>query len=117
MRICDKKYEALCDCSISVSCLSPQFNDELKLELKLELKICYRKLCAANSLFIQEKDVVRSPVINGPKSYEHSSSVLDKSLADCLLGFDFLESNKDDPIFSRMKLRTDSQNFVSLYHS
>ena len=79
MRICDKIYEALCDCSTSVSCLSPQFNDKLKLEIKLKLKLCYRKLRAANRLFIQEEDVLRSPVIKGPKSYEHSSSVLDKS--------------------------------------
>ena len=65
---------------------------------------------------IEVKSVVRLPVVIGPKSYQHDFCVLDKSEADCLLGLNFLETNKSDPLFSSMKLQLDSKNFVLLYH-
>ena len=114
MKICAKKIEAVCDCGASVSCLSPSIYDELKQTHKLDLKPCLRKLKAANGLPIEVKGVVRLPVVIGPKSYEHDFCVLDKSEADCLLGLDFLETNKCDPLFSCMKL--DSHSSVPLYH-
>ena len=52
----------------------------------------------------------------GPNSYEHHFCFLDKSESVCLLGLDFLETNKGDPLFSCMKLKLDSNNFVPLYH-
>ena len=33
-----------------------------------------------------------------------------------MLGLDFLETNKGDPLFSCMKLKLDSNSFVPLYH-
>ena len=116
MKICEKKIEAVCDCGASVSCLSPSIYDELKQTHKFDLRPCLRKLKAANGLPIEVKGVVRLPVVIGPKSYEHDFCVLDKSEADCLLGLDFLETNKCDPLFSCMKLKLDSNSFVPLYH-
>ena len=88
----------------------------MKQTHKLDLKPCLRKLKAANGLPIEVKGVVRLPVVIGPKSYEHDFCVLDKSEADCLLGLDFLETNKSDPLFSCMKLQLDSHSSVPLYH-
>ena len=88
----------------------------MKQTHQLDLKSCLRKLKAANGLPIEVKGVVRVPVVIGPKSYEHDFCVLDKSEADCLLGLDFLETNRCDPLFSCMKLKKDSNSFVQLYH-
>ena len=116
MKLYEKKIEAVCDCGASVSCLSPSIFDKLKQTHKFDLQPCLRKLKAANGLPIEVKGVVRLPVVIGPKSYEHDFCVLDKSEADCLLGLDFLETNKCDPLISCMKLKLDSNSFVPLYH-
>ena len=116
MEICEKKFEAVCDCGASVSCLIPLIYDQLKQTHKLDLNPCLRKLRAANGLPIEVNGVVRVPVVLGPKSYEHDFCVADKSEADCLLGLDFPEKNKGDPPFSGMKLHLDSHSFVPLYH-
>ena len=115
MKLYEKKIEAVCDCGASASCHSPLIYDELKQTHKLDLKLCLRKLKAANGLPIEVKGVVRLSVVNGPKSYEHDFCVLDKSEADCSLGSDFLERNKCDPLFSCMKLKLVSDSFVPLY--
>ena len=116
MKLYEKKIEAVCDCGASVSCLSPSIYNELKQTHKFDLQPCLRKLKAANGSPLEVKGVVRLPVVIGPKSYEHDFCVLDKSEADCLLGLDFLETNKCDPLFSCMKLKLDSNSFVPLYH-
>ena len=99
MKYCEKKTKAVCDSGASVSCLSASIYDELKKTHNFDLRPCLRKLKAANGLPIEVKDVVRVPVVIGPKSYEHEFCVLDKSEADCLLGLDFLETNKCNPLF------------------
>ena len=104
MKFYGKKIEAVCDCGASVSCLSPSIYNELKQTHKFDLQPCLRKLKAANGLPIEVKGVVRLPVVIGPKSYEHDFCVLDKSEADSLLGLDFHETNKCDPLFSCLKL-------------
>ena len=116
MKICEKKNEAVCDCGASVSCLSPLIYDELQQTHKLDLRPCLGTLRAANGLPIEVKGVVRVTVVIGQKPYEHDFCVFDKSEADCLLGLDFLEKNKCDPLFSCMKLQLDSNSFVPLYH-
>ena len=117
MKICEKKIEAVCDCGASVSCLSPLIYDQLKQTHQIDLKPCLGKLRAANGLPMEVKGVVRVPVVIGPKSYEHDFCVLDKSEADCLLGLDFFETNKCEPLFSCMKWQLDSNSFVFfLYH-
>ena len=116
MKLYEKKFEAVCDCGASVSCLSPSIDNELKQTHNFNLQPCLRKLKAANGLPIEVKGVVRLPAVIGAKSYEHDFCVLDKSEADCLLGLDFLETNKCDPLLSCMKLKLDSNSFVPLYH-
>ena len=116
MKLYEKKIEAVCDSGASVSCLSLSIYNELKQTHKFDLQPCLRKLKAANGLPIEVKGVVRLPVVIGSKSHEHDFCVLDKSEAHCLLGLDFLETNKCDPLFSCMKLKLDSNSFVPLYH-
>ena len=116
MENCEKKIEAVCDCGAIVSCLSCFIYDELEEMRKLDLKPCLRKRRAANDLPIEVKGVVRVPVLIGPKSYEHDFCVLDESETDCLLGIDFRETIKCDPLFSCMKLKLDSNSFVPVYH-
>ena len=114
MKNCEKKIEAVCDCGASVSCLCPLIYNELKLTHKLDLNAGLRKLRAANP--IEVRGVVRVYVVIGRKSYEHDFCVLDKSEADCLLGLDFLETKKRDPLLSCMKLQIHSNSFVPSYH-
>ena len=92
MKNCGKKTEAMFDCGASVSSHSLYIYDELKQTHKRELKLCHRKLRAANGLPIEVKGVMRVPVEIGPKSCEDDFCVLDKSQADCMLGLDFLET-------------------------
>ena len=105
----------VCDCSTSVLCLRPCIYVEFKHTHKLELKNCHRKLRAANGLPIEVKDVACVPVKSRPKSNEHDFCVLDKPEADCLLGLDFSETKKCDPLFSRTQLRIASHYFATLY--
>ena len=116
MQVCGKVVEAVCDCGASVSCLSPDVFENLKANNTIELKTCKRKLRAANGLPIEVKGVITVPVKIAKNTYEHDFCVLDKSEADCLLGLDFLEKHKCDPLFSRMELKLDSGNAVPLYH-
>ena len=116
MKTCEKTNEAVCNCGASVSCLSALIYDELKQTQKLDLKPRLRKFTAAHGLPLEVKGVVRIPVIIGPESYEHDFCVLAKSEADGLLGLDFLETKKCDPLFSCTKLQLDSHSFVPLYH-
>ena len=109
MKLYEKKIEAVCDCGASVSCLSPSIYNELKQTHKFDLQPCLRKLKAANGLPIEVKGVIRLHVVIGPKSYEHDFCVLGKSA--CLLGLDFLETNKCNPLFYCMKLQLDSHSF------
>ena len=108
--------EAVRDCGASVSCLNPKIYDELKKRNDIPLNACTRNLRAANVLPIAVKGVIRVPVRIGTKQYVHEFRVLENSEADCLLGLDFLETNKCDPLFSQMKLRLDSTQSVPMYH-
>ena len=71
---------------------------------------------AANKLPISSRGTVRLPITIGPKHYEHEFHVLIDSEADCLVGLDFLRTNKCDPLFSKDPLRLDSKNHVPLYN-
>ena len=43
---------------------------------------------------IQIKGIVSVPIKKGSKAYEHTFYVLIEAASDCLLGLDFLETNK-----------------------
>ena len=116
IRICDKLVEAVCDCGASVSCLSPAVFDDLRKSNGIRLQNSTKSLKAANGLPIKVKGVIRVPLKVGEKCYEHEFHVLENSETECLLGLDFLEVNKCDPLFSRMELRLDPTHSVSMYH-
>ena len=115
LKILDKPVGAVCDCGASVSCLSSEIYNELKITHQITLENCTRNLRAANGLPIDVKGVIRVPVYVGIKLFHHEFRVLEKSEADCLLGPDFLERHKCDPLFSRMELKLDSTLSVPLY--
>ena len=116
LKILDKDVEAVCDCGASVSCLSSEIYNELKKTYQIILETCTRSLRAANGLPIDVEGTIRVPVYLGNKLFHHEFRVLKKSEADCLLGLDFLERHKCDPLFSRMELKLDSTHSVPLYH-
>ena len=116
LKILDKDVEAVCDCGASVSCLSSEIYNELKKTYQITLETCTRSLRAANGLPIDVEGTIRVPVYLGNKLFHHEFRVLKKSEADCLLGLDFLERHKCDPLFSRMELKLESTHSVPLYH-
>ena len=88
--------------------------ETLKANNKIELRTWERKLRAANGLPIEVRGVIRVPVKLGTKLYDFC--VLERSEADCLLGLNFLEKHKCDPLLSQMELKFVSGNSVPLYH-
>ena len=63
----------------------------------------------------RQRDYQSSPY-GWKKHHEHEFHVLENTETDCLLGLDFLESNRCDPLFSRMELRLDPSHSVRMYH-
>ena len=111
-----KTIEAVCDSGASVSCLSSVVFDKLQELDKLKLLRTATKFVAANKLPITSRGTVRLPITIGPKHYQHEFHVLIDSEADCLVGLDFLRTNKCDPLFSKDLLPLDSKNHVPLYN-
>ena len=116
LKFLNKTVEAVCDCGASVSCVSSGIHNELKQTYQITLENCTRSLRAANGPPIDVKGIIRVPVFLGNKLFHHEFRVLEKSEADCLLGLDFLERHKCDPLFSRMELKLDSTHSITLYH-
>ena len=114
--IFDRIIEAICDSGASVSCLSSEIYDSLKLKHSLKLEPALRQLKASNQLPIETRGVVRLPISLGGRKFEHIFHVLAKSEADCLIGLDFSEDHQCDPLFSHKKLRVIDDTFVPFYH-
>ena len=114
--IFDCIIEAICDSGASVSCLSSEIYDSLKLKHSLKLQPALRQLKAANQLPIETRGVVRLPISLGGRNFEHNFHVLAKWEADCLIRLDFLEDHQCDPLFSQKTLRVNDDTFVPLYH-
>ena len=85
----DRIIEAICDSGASVSCLSSEIYDSLKLKPSLKLEPALRQVKAAQQLPIETRGVVRLPISLGGRKFEHIFHVLAKSEADCLIGLDF----------------------------
>ena len=64
---------------------------------------------------IQIKRTVSVRIRIGPKTHEHTFYVLIEAASDCLLGLDFLETNKCDALFSESKVQIDKNTLVPLY--
>ena len=74
--IFDRTIEAICDSGASVSCLSSEIYDSLKLKHSLRLEPALRQLKAANQLPIETRGVVRLPISLGGRKLEHNFHVL-----------------------------------------
>ena len=71
---------------------------------------------AANQLPIETRGTVDLPVQIAKKVFDHAFHVLVKSESDCLIGLDFLEDHKCDPMFSKKELLICDSASVPLYH-
>ena len=112
----DRTIEAVCDSGASVSCLSSSVFDSLQPKTPLKLLPSTTQLKAANQLPIETRGTVSLPVRIADRVYDHTFHVLVKSESDCLIGLDFLEDHKCDPLFSKKKLLISDSISVPLYH-
>ena len=110
--VCGIPLDAVCDTGASVSCLSPKVFVRLPLKLQSSLKPCSKRLLAANRGKVRAKDEVTVEM----KLPSISFLVLEASEPECLLGLDFPETHKCDPMFSEMKLRLNRDTSAKLFH-
>ena len=59
IQVCDKLFEAVCDCGASVFCLSPAIFEDLRKTNGIQLNKCNKHLKAANGLPIGVKGIIR----------------------------------------------------------
>ena len=116
IQVFDGIIEAVCDSGASVSCLSSAIFDSLQSKTPLKLSPSTTPLKAANQLPIETRGTVNLPVQIAKKVFDHTFHVLVKSESDCLIGLDFLEDHKCDPMFSKKKLLICDTASVPLYH-
>ena len=112
--ILNKQVEAVCDSGASVSCLSKKLFDQINENHQVKIQPSTR-LSSANQMPIQIEGTVSVPIKIGSKKYEHTFYVLKEAASDCLLGLDFLETNKCDALFSEGRLKIEENTFVPLY--
>ena len=100
---------------MSASCLSEILFDQINENHQVKKQTNTTRLSSPNQMPIQIKGKVFVPIKIGPKTYEHTFYVLIEAASDCLLGLDFLETNKCDALFSERKLKIDRNTMVPLY--
>ena len=81
----------------------------------MRIQLSTTRLSAANQTPLQIKGTVSVPIQIGPNKYEHTTYVLIEAASDCLLGLDFLKTNRCDALFSESKLKFDKNTLVPLY--
>ena len=116
MKVFDRTIEAVCDSGASVSCLSSAICDSLQSKTLLKLSPSTTQLKAANQSPIETRGTVNLPVQIAEKVFDHTFHVFVKSQSDCLIGLNFLEDHKCDPMFSKKKLLICDSVSVPLYH-
>ena len=109
--ILNKQVGAVCDSGASVSCLSENLFNPINENHQVKIQPSTTRLSRANQMPFQTESTVSVPIKKGPKKYEHTFYVLIEAASDCLLGLDFLETNKCDALFSEGKLQIDKKNF------
>ena len=115
IQVFDRIIEAVCDSGASVSCLSSAIFDSLQSKTSLKLSPSKTQLKAANQLPIETPGTVNLPVQIAEKGFDDTFHVLVKSETDCLIGLDFLENHKCDPMFPKKKLLIWDSVSVPLY--
>ena len=113
--ILNKQVEDVCDSGASVSCLSEKLFNQINEKYQVKIQPSTTRLSSANQMPIQIEGTVSVPIKIGPKTYEHTFYVLIEEASDCLLGLDFLETNKCDALFSESRLKIDINTLVPLY--
>ena len=114
--VCEIPLDAVCDTGASVSCLSPKVFIRLPQKIQSSLKPWSKRLLAANRGEMKVKGEVTVEMKIASITFRHAFLVPEASEAECLLGLDFLETHKCDPIFSEMKLRLNRGTSASLFH-
>ena len=113
--ISNKQVEDVCDSGASVSCLSEKLFNQINGNHQVKIQPSTTRLSSANQTPIQNQGTVSVPIRIGSKTYEHTLYVLKEAPSDCLLGLDFLETNKCDSLFSESKLKFDRNKLVPFY--
>ena len=113
--VCEIPLDAVCDTSASVSCLSPKLFVCLPPKIQSSLKQCSKRLLAANQSEIRIKGEVTVEIKIASMTFLHTFLVLEASEAECLLGLDYLETQKCDPMFSEMKLRLNRSTSANFF--
>ena len=114
--VCEIPVDAVCDTGASVFCLSPRVFARLPPKIQLSLKPCSKWLLAANQGKIKVKVEVTVEMKKASMTLRRTFVVLEASEAECLLGLDFLEAHKCDPMFSEMKLRLNRGTSANIFH-
>ena len=114
--VCEIPLDAVCDTGASVSCLSPKVCIRLPQKIQSSLKPCSKRLLAANQGKIKVKGEVTVEIKIASMTFRHAFFVLEGSEAESLLGPDFLETHKCDPMFSEIKLRLNRNTSANLFH-
>ena len=114
--VCQIPLDAICDTGASVSCLSSKNFIHLPQKIQSSLKPRSERLLAANQgkIKVKGEDTVEMKIAS--LTFRHAFFVLEASEAECLLGLDFLETHKCDPMFSEMKLRLNRNTSANLFH-
>ena len=113
--ILSKQVETVCDSGASVSCLSEKLFNQINENHQVKIQPSTTRLSSANQMPIQTKGTVSVPIKTGPKTYEHTFYVFIEAASDCLLGLEFLETNKCDALFSERNLKIDRKTLVPFY--
>ena len=113
--VLNKQVEAVCDSGASVSCLGEKLFDQINENQQVKIQPSTTRLSSANQMPIKIKGTVSVPIKIGPKTYEHIFYVLLEAASDCLLGLDFLQTNKCNALFSEGKLKIHRNTLVPLY--
>ena len=114
--VCEIPSDAVCDTGASVSCLRPKVFIRFPQKIQSSLKPCSKRLLAANQGEIKVKGEVTVEMKIASMTFRHAFLVLETSEAECLLGLDFFETHKYDPMFPEMKLRLNRGTSPSLFH-
>ena len=114
--VCEFPLDAVCDTGASVSCLSPKVFVRLPTKIQLSLKPCSNRLLASNQGKIKVKGDVTVELKIASMTFRQTFFLLEASEAECLLGLDFLETHKCDPMFFEMKVRSNRDTSAKLFH-
>ena len=114
--VCEIPSDAVCDRGASVPCLSPKVFVRLPVKMQSSLKPCSKRLLVANQGEIRVKNEVTVEMKKASMTFRHTPLVFEASKAECLLGLDFLETHKCDPMFFEKKLRFNRGTSANVFH-